>query len=172
MKPIFPEPITFFVPGQPKAQPRPRLGKGGRVYNPPSADGWKTHIWAFGHGAIKNKLAGPVSVTLEFYFARPQDHFHHYKKADKGIPTKAAPAWHATKPDTDNIAKAVLDALTPSRSEKKFGRVNLEGQVESWGAWYDDCQVSELIVRKRYATDAGDGCQITIARIPENNDQH
>jgi Holliday junction resolvase RusA-like endonuclease len=68
--------------------------------------------------------AGPVRVVLEFQLA-----------AD---PTR--------RPDVDNLAKAVLDALSPSRAggDTSIGRGR-------WAAllWHDDAQVVELVVRKR-----------------------
>lgn len=52
---------------------------------------------------------------------------------------------HTAKPDADNLAKAVLDAMTRA------------------GAWKDDSQVSSLRVMKYYGT-AGErtGVMITI----------
>jgi hypothetical protein len=40
--------------------------------------------------------------------------------------------WHATKPDVENLAKALLDALTGI-------------------LWVDDGQVAELVLRKKVA---------------------
>jgi len=45
----------------------------------------------------------------------------------------ASPLNHECKPDLDNLAKAVLDAMT----------------VGGW--WGDDCQITDLRVRKEWA---------------------
>jgi len=55
--------------------------------------------------------------------------------------------WHAQKPDGDNIAKAVLDALCEH--------------------WADDCQVAWLTVRKRWYSGTG-LTQITVREIQED----
>ena len=49
-----------------------------------------------------------------------------------------APSNHCVKPDLDNLAKAVLDALTASGC-----------------FWNDDGQVSRLLLDKTYGTDVG-----------------
>lgn len=70
------------------------------------------------------RLDGALSVTIDAVFPRPQNMF--WK-------TKAMPTFpHTSKPDTDNIAKAVLDALNGL-------------------AYVDDSQVARLIVTKRVA---------------------
>ena len=111
--------LTFFAPGNPKGQPRPRaFSRGGsaRVYDPGTAEGWKGSV-AIGSQPFKPlaPLTGPIRVDLEFYFARPK---RLCRKADHSgrIP-------HTGKPDLDNLAKAVLDALT------------------QLGWWQDDAQV-------------------------------
>jgi Holliday junction resolvase RusA-like endonuclease len=54
------------------------------------------------------------------------------------------PSWHIVRPDADKLIRAVLDALT--------------GKV-----WRDDCQVAELLIRKRYADDGKEGVMIKLA---------
>lgn len=77
------------------------------------------------HGAMK----GPVSVALRFYMKRPKSHYRSVQK--KPVLKDDAPTFHTNKPDGDNLAKAVLDALG--------------GLV-----WDDDKQVSHLSVEKWY----------------------
>lgn len=69
-------------------------------------------------------VTGPVTVVLEFVLA--------------GNPTG--------KPDVDNLAKAVLDALGPGR----VGGDTARGRGR-WAPllWHDDAQVTDLVVRKR-----------------------
>lgn len=109
----------FFAPGNPKGQPRPRaFSRGGsaRVYDPGTAEGWKGSV-AIGSQPFKPPapLSGPIRVDLEFYFARPK------RLCRRNDPQGRIP--HAGKPDLDNLAKAVLDALT------------------QLGWWQDDAQV-------------------------------
>jgi Holliday junction resolvase RusA-like endonuclease len=117
--------------GLPKAQPRVkacRRGNHAGVYTPKVADDWKSII----RGAADKswagvQLDGPVAVKLLFYLPRPKAHHraNGELKAD-------APVWHPSKPDLDNLEKAVLDALT-----------NL-------GIWRDDGQVCSVEKQKVY----------------------
>lgn len=111
------------------------------MYDPGTAEGWKGQIAA---AAMPHKpaaqLEGPLHVTLLFRFARPKSHW-----SKKGLkPT--APEYHTSKPDADNLAKAVLDCIT------------------QLGFWRDDAQVAALDVRKKYAN-AEPFCEITITPI-------
>lgn len=111
------------------------------MYDPGTAEGWKGQIAA---AAMPHKpytqLQGPLDVMLKFYFARPKSH-----SSRKGLKPNA-PEWHTSKPDADNLAKAVLDCIT------------------QLGFWKDDSQVVALDVRKRYAS-ASPFCEITIRPI-------
>jgi crossover junction endodeoxyribonuclease RusA len=128
--------IEFFTQGTPKGQPRPKaFSRGGHagVYDPGTANEWKLLIR---HEAQKNapesKFSGPVRVTIHFYLPRPKAHF--LKSGLRGD----APVWVEKKPDADNLAKAVMDALTDLGSY-----------------WADDSQVTQLHVTKRYASTPG-----------------
>jgi len=77
---------------------------------------------------------GPVKLLLTFVFSRPKAHYRTGRYADEM--RSDAPEWHTHKPDIENCAKAVLDALT--------------GIV-----YRDDSQVCSLHITKRYHS-AGD----------------
>lgn len=149
------EPIDFFVPGLPKGQPRPRafarkMGNGkfvARVFDAGTAEAWKSSISA---EAAQHKpaapLAGPVRLRILFLMPRPRAH---YKSGhpERGLTAKA-PEQFTGKPDVDNLAKAVMDALTQC----------------GW-FWYDDAQVVMLIVRKGYAGVTGSGAWIEVGDV-------
>jgi Holliday junction resolvase RusA-like endonuclease len=73
----------------------------GHAYNPHTADDWKTAIKAAFLPLRKGTLDEPVSIEVCFFLPKP--------KAMKII---HYPAAHIKKPDTDNLLKAVMDALT------------------------------------------------------------
>lgn len=79
------------------------------------------------------KLEGPLRVTIAFRVRRPQAH---YLPANSRRPSRVlrpdAPIYHAQDPDTDKLARAVLDALT-----------NV--------VWLDDNQVAKLRASKVWA---------------------
>lgn len=136
-------PIEFFVTGSPVAQPRVKArnaGKFAQVYTPKTADLWKRCVMDAALSAIPtSKLEGPLRVDMTFLLPRPQSHYN-----AKGELKPYAPVWHTSKPDRDNLEKAVLDALTNA------------------GIWKDDKQVCDGVVRKRYAN-TQPGCHIIIS---------
>lgn len=123
--------VQFDVHGEPKGQPRPRaFARGGkaRVYDPGTAEAWKGSIALAAGIAIQGPppmLDAPLRVHVAFYFPRPA-RLLRKKDPDGLIP-------HTAKPDSDNAAKAVLDALT------------------AIGMWRDDSLVCSLIAEKFYA---------------------
>ena len=126
--------IQFFVDGDPKPQPRPRafsINGTARVYDPHTAEGWKSAIAdAARPHCPPEPWRGPVCITLTFRFRRPKSHYRSGKHQDQIKPN--APIYHTGRPDSDNIAKAALDALT------------------LLGFWKDDAQVCELNISKTY----------------------
>ena len=131
----------FFVPGDPIASPRPRLGRGG-VYHDDRADSWKATIvseltlYRRAHG-LSLYLTCPVELDLQFLFARPKKDAHRY--------------WQDHKPDLDNLEKAVMDALTAGQ------------------AWKDDSQVVKIQSIKRYTLSGVEkpGVYIEIASLAQ-----
>ena len=138
--------IKKHIKGTPKAQPRPRFNRmTRRVYNPNTADYWKSTIKAELLEHKDKKLIGAFKVYLHFYFKRPASHFGTGK--NKHIPKPSSPVRHHFKPDVDNLAKSVLDCLT------------------SLGLWGDDSQVIELKIMKDYADVFPEGCYMEISKV-------
>lgn len=130
------EPLVVWVDGQPKGQPRARAfamkGKGVRMYDPGTAEGWKGQIAAAMREVMPaSPLAGPLRIDLIFHFPRPKGHYRTGKRA--GELRDDAPIWHVSKPDRDNCDKAVLDALKAMRFLS------------------DDCIVCDGRIQKRYS---------------------
>jgi crossover junction endodeoxyribonuclease RusA len=123
----------LFVNGIPKPQPRPRLGADGKVYNPTSVNAWKNEIIAAFLSCRREMITAPVLLRICFYLPMPQS----MKK------TETACAKHASKPDLDNLQKAVMDALTNA------------------GIWKDDALVYGIEALKWYSPDKT-GAQIII----------
>lgn len=143
------QPISFFVPGVPKGQPRVKAfarKMGGkfvaRVFTPGTAEEWKSQI-ALAGAAVKPVVpfVCALKLRLTFQLPRPKNHFYTGKRAD--VLRDDAPRYHTGKPDSDNFAKAVMDAMTVL------------------GFWQDDGQVAELHIVKKYSD--APGCHIHIA---------
>lgn len=130
--------IEFFAYGDPKGQPRPRAFArkfgdkwAARVFDSGTAEGWKGQVALAAKPFIPEQpFATPLRVVMRFYFPRPKGHYG--SKAGVAYLKPTAPAYHTGKPDFDNTAKAVADALT---------------QI---GFWKDDALVVECLVVKLY----------------------
>lgn len=149
--------IRFTAYGEPKGQPRPRafarrMGNKyvARVFDAGTAEGWKSAVaLAAKPFAPAAPLTGPVQVDLGFFFARPKSH---HKGNDRQRELREdAPHFHRSKPDIDNLAKAVLDALT---------------QLGAF--WQDDSQVCRIYAHKFYSDRSG--CTIGVVEAIDTQD--
>ena len=123
--------ITFSVPGDPVPQPRPRVSTAGgfaRAYVPAKhpVHAYRQAVAAAARAAGLGETGDPLNVVIDAVFRRPKSHL-----TKRGVkPT--APTL--PRPDVDNLAKAVLDAL-----QDVMG---------------DDTNVSRLVVEKSYGPEA------------------
>lgn len=135
--------FSVFVQGLPKGQPRPRaFARNGvaRVYDPGTAEAWKSEIAvALRQHIPPNATDRAVSVLLAFQMPRPKTHLR-----KDGSLKDSASRLHTSKPDLDNLAKAVLDTMT------------------QLGMYRDDSQIYLLELRKEYATNCKPGCWISV----------
>lgn len=118
--------LTFTVPGKPTPKARPRVTSHG-TFTPKAtqlaeARVLECYLHECGHG---NPLTCAVRLTIDAIFEVPQS-WPKYRRA------AAAGASHTSRPDADNIAKLVTDALNGS-------------------LFADDSQIAHLAVSKRYA---------------------
>lgn len=129
---------SFIVLGEPQSQGRHRTRAfvaGGRAI----AQTYEAKKDKINKGNIRAQVViqkpGPVMFTgngkgialnILFYLPRPKNHY-----GKKGNLLPSAPADHTTKPDLDNLVKAVMDALTGI-------------------CWEDDKQIASQIVIKSY----------------------
>ena len=123
--------VSFTVAGQPVPQPRPRVSTAGgfaRAYVPGKhpVHAYREAIAAAARAAGLTTTGEPLNVVIDAVFERPKSHM---RKA--GV---KADAPKLPRPDVDNIAKAVLDAL-----QDVIG---------------DDSLVGRLVVEKSYGTEA------------------
>lgn len=103
--------FEVFVMGTPKPQPRARSAKGLiGVYNPSTADGWKTMIVAQLKPFIPGRpIKQAVSLDLDFFFRRPKSHYGTGKNSE--LLKASAPVYFTNHYDTDNLAKVVMDVM-------------------------------------------------------------
>lgn len=117
--------ISFTVPGVPAGKGRPRFVKAtGRAYTPEKTASYESLIAYTASQALlaASPVEGPVGVKVQAVFPIPSSWSQKKKNAAH---------WHTSKPDGDNILKAVGDALN--------------GIV-----WKDDSQVARTSIAKVY----------------------
>lgn len=122
-------PVVITVKGIPVAQPRHRVSCRGafpRVYLPTKhpVHEWKRAIIFEAAKVTAETIEGAIRVNCLFVFPSPKS-----KKSQAGN-------YKFSKPDIDNLLKAVFDALT---------------EVALWG---DDSQVVEIHSAKMYGDEA------------------
>lgn len=124
--------IRFTIPGEPKGKGRPRLGRSGHAYTPHDTTVYENLVKLCyrdeypDEGEIARKDE-PVKVLIWAYYQIPKSVSKKTRMAmqmDDIRPSK--------KPDCDNIAKIICDALNGI-------------------AYYDDSQICELSVIKHYS---------------------
>ena len=122
--------IFFSIPGEPKGKGRPRFSRKGKfvkTYTPEETTNYEDHVRneyrKAAHGLI---FTGEVHMNIDCYFSIPKSTGK--KKTALMVSGEIRPT---KKPDADNVAKIVADALN-----------NV--------AYKDDTQIVELIVRRWY----------------------
>lgn len=137
----------FLIPGKPQGKGRPRFNTTTKAVHTPEATRRYEQLirWAYisATEAGERFHTGPVRVEIDAVFSAPTGwRIAKKKEAHAGL------IQPECKPDCDNIAKAVLDALNGI-------------------AYKDDSQVSELAIRKRYGEQAH--VSVRIENIGGNN---
>ena len=128
-------PVTMSLAIEPQGEARGRatsVGGHARIYTPAKTRAYRAQLamLASPHRPAA-PLLGPLRVEIVAVFSRPQRMQRLSKRTGEVLGGySAAECPHTAKPDADNVAKAVLDALAP------------------W--WGDDAQVADLRVVKRY----------------------
>ena len=124
--------ITFTVPGAPQGKGRPRIGKMGssaRMFTPAKTVAYEGLVAHAAQAALCGEalLDGAVGATVFIYCPVPKSWSQ--KKQRMALAGSVMPT---SKPDCDNVVKAIFDGCN--------------GVL-----WRDDVMVVDLKVRKRYA---------------------
>lgn len=126
---------TIFIKCDPKAKGRPRFTKSGHTYTPDETRKYETFLK---HELRKHKFYDfynePLIITIKFFLKTPQ---------------KMIRMYPCVRPDIDNLAKAILDAMN--------------GIVYS-----DDKNIVGLMLSKRYHENPG--IEVIITTKGESNE--
>lgn len=122
----------FMVNGPPKGKARPRVNTNTHMaYTPDATKRYEMDVrysYINAYPAANDRIhTGPCTVQIVAYFQIPKS-WPRYKR----IAAMSGQIQPECKPDCDNIAKAILDALNGI-------------------AYKDDSQIVNLVVLKRYA---------------------
>ena len=121
--------VDFVIQGKVQAKQRPRFNRySGKTYTPNETIAYENWVKTCYLEKYKDKelMEKPLRVTIKAYFEIPKSTIK--KRKQQMMDNEILPM---VKPDTDNIAKGVLDSLNGI-------------------AYKDDKQVVELIVNKFY----------------------
>lgn len=136
--------IEFTAPVVAVPKARPRFTRSGRTYTPAKTQAFEKQIAlmarrAMADAGVSRVESGAVSVLAYFYYTPPQSWSKKRKQevVDKIVVPKT------TKPDIDNLKKAVLDGMN--------------GVV-----FADDALVSRISAEKAYSYAFGDSIKIIV----------
>ena len=118
--------ISFCVPGKPVGKERPRFD-GHHAYTPKKTRDYEKTVQSyFAASARGATLSGPVCADITVLRKIPDSYTKKQKEELANAPCE-------TKPDCDNVAKAILDALNGI-------------------AYKDDACVTHVVVDKRWTS--------------------
>lgn len=120
--------IAIYIPGEPVAFARAgSCGK--RRYTPQKQAGFANVARHYAQRAMNGQapLEGALRMTMRAVYLHPESWSQKKKNAT---------LWKSSKPDADNLAKIIKDALSTI-------------------VYRDDAQIAELIVQKQYGPIAG-----------------
>lgn len=134
--PAQPRAVSFTVPGKPVGKGRPRAATRGKhvtLYTPEATAAYESTVALAASQAMADQplILGPVDVLMRILLPVPASWSQ--KKQREALAGAIVPT---TKPDMDNVVKAVFDAIN--------------GVV-----WHDDTQVADLRVQRRYGATPG-----------------
>lgn len=125
--------IEITIPGDPQAQGRPRFARRGgfvQTYDPPESKKYKELVKLHAAKQKPEELLDEALFVEIVIFKKPPQSISKVKKNRVELDNESLRPL--TKPDVDNYAKGIKDALT--------------GVI-----WTDDSKVVELIVSKFYS---------------------
>lgn len=128
--------VSFTVPGQPQGKQRPRIGRvrgHARMFTPDETVNYENLVKVKAEQAMAGRppIQGPCQVVLGVFLQVPASWSK--KKRESALAGDICPT---TKPDIDNVIKALFDGMNEV-------------------VWRDDAQVVDLKTTKRYSLTPG-----------------
>jgi len=117
--------IAFEIPGEAIGKARVRFVRAtGRTFTPAKTQSFEAVVKTFAQRAMEGRepFAGPIRLEVRAVYLHP---------ASWSLKKRANTDWKTSKPDFDNVAKLVSDAINKV-------------------VFIDDAQVAEATVQKKY----------------------
>lgn len=121
--------VEFTIQTDPVAKARARAGAGGRFYTPKKTSNYESIVALHAKQAMKWRAHIDSACVLNLVFHMPIPKSWSQKKRAQAI---GGEIRHTSKPDLDNLIKAIKDGLN--------------GIV-----WVDDAQVVRVVAEKKYS---------------------
>lgn len=141
--------LKFVVPGEPQGKARPRFARRGRyvsTYTPKETQSYEALVRYCAVSARQKEKVRPISADMSLdikaYFKIPKSYSK--KRKDRCLKGDERPS---KKPDSDNIAKIILDGLNP---KMRLNHATHKAENVQEGLYRDDKQVVSLHVEKWY----------------------
>ena len=136
--------VTFFIPGKPRGKGRPRFTRSGHTYTDDATREYEARIrWAYKSTPGAGFYPKGVPVYVHICICVPVPVSWPAKRRQDALNGVDIPQ---SKPDIDNVIKAVLDALNTV-------------------AWDDDTQVAAVAATRKFVAQGVEGLQVTIEEI-------
>lgn len=97
--------MKVVIPMPPKSKGRPRFSRG-HAYTPSETRKYEEAVRLIAENAIKAPLERPLKLAMHFYMEVPKSWSK--RKRESALNGEIRPA---SKPDIDNLCKAIMDAL-------------------------------------------------------------
>ena len=132
--------LRFTVPGEPRAKERPRVYNG-HAFTPDKTKHYEAEVKFWYYQCVgREKLDGEIKAEINAYYKIPKSVSK--KKRQQMIDGTIRPT---KRPDLDNVAKSILDALNGIAYHDDSAVVSLH--VEKW--WSDEPRVEVLLSNEK-----------------------
>jgi Holliday junction resolvase RusA-like endonuclease len=134
--------VQFIVPGEPQPQERARRGARGRWYTPSATKDYQERVrWAWRQSRAASFGEAPITMSVQFHFARPRSHFGSGRNAHT---LKASALTAIPVGDIDNMLKSVFDGLQSLAFVDDRQIVCLWGVHKMWADRDGPCTVIDM----------------------------
>jgi Holliday junction resolvase RusA-like endonuclease len=137
--------LRFSMAGPPRGKGRPKAtARNGfvSIYTDAKTRAYEASVSQCARLAMEGRspFAGALSVSLQFRMPIPASAT---KRARAAMAANEIP--HTSKPDTDNLVKAILDGLESDPTDKAKRKI----------VFQNDCQITRLFATKIYSENPG-----------------